>query len=105
VKSKAITIVAATIALFVSSSQAHALQYITGHVTLLEPTYLPDMISFQMDAGNAACPAGQFVFWRGGATEAVYTTLLSALLANKTINFVIEDDDTSCTGRFVHISR
>jgi hypothetical protein len=82
----------------------HALQPITGHITVLESTYMPSSISLQLDAGNTACPAGKWLRWTNTASvEATYSTMLAALLANKKVNFYINDNDTSCTGQFFHI--
>ena len=83
---------------------AQALQALTGHITVLESTYMPGSISLQLDEGNAACPAGKWLRWTNAASaEATYSTMLAALLANKKVNFYIEDNDASCTGRFFHI--
>jgi hypothetical protein len=91
-----------------SLSQAHALQYITGRITQLEPTYMPERIALQMDAGNAACPAGTWLQWvqlptQHRDTHSVYATMLSALIAGKRVDFVINDNDATCTGQFFHI--
>jgi hypothetical protein len=89
-----------------SVAQAHALQYITGHITVLEPTYLPDKIALQMDVGNTACPPGKWLSWvqtRTRDTQSVYATMLSALLAGKKVDFVINDNDVTCEGQFFHI--
>lgn len=83
---------------------AHALQALTGHIVVLESTYMPGSISLQLDVGNAACPAGKWLRWTNAASaEATYSTMLAALLANKKVNFYIDDNDASCTGRFFHI--
>ncbi|NJO12883.1 MAG: hypothetical protein HC872_04800 [Gammaproteobacteria bacterium] len=83
---------------------AHALQAITGHITVLESTYMPGSISLQLDTGNAACPAGKWLRWTNPASaEATYSTMLAALLANKKVNFYIDDNDANCVGRFFHL--
>lgn len=87
---------------------AHAIQYIQGHILQLEPTYLPDQIALQIDAGNTACPSGHWLWWNQGASThkdsaSVYATMLAALLAKKTVDFVINDNDTTCVGQFFHI--
>jgi hypothetical protein len=88
-------------------SPACALQYISGHITQLEPTYLPDQIAVQIDAGNTACPAGKWLWWALGPThkdtQSVYATMLAALLAGKRVDFVINDNDATCAGQFFHI--
>lgn len=90
---------------------AAAFQTITGHITQLEPTYMPGTITLQMDAGNTACPAGKWLSWVNGASaipgaqnsQVVYATMLAALLSRKTVDFVIDDNDTACNGKFFHI--
>ena len=90
---------------------AVALQYITGHITQLEPTYMPDKIALQMDVGNTACPAGKWLWWVNGAaaatgaqdSQSVYATMLAALLSRKSVDFVIDDGDTTCNGKFFHL--
>jgi hypothetical protein len=99
----------AAIAVSVGSiKSALALQYISGHITQLEPTYMPDQIALQMDTGNAACPAGTWLWWKVGSTthkdtQSVYATMLSALLAGKRVDFVINDNDGTCVGQFFHV--
>ena len=55
------------------NSTAQALDVITGHVTTVEPTYLPGKVDFAMDAGDPAnpaiCPAGTWLWW-ANATQA-----------------------------------
>ena len=87
-----------------NANPAHALQELVGHITVLESTYMPTSISLQLDGGNTACPAGKWLRWTNAAsTEATYSTMLAALLANKIVRFYIDDNDVSCTGRFFHI--
>lgn len=43
------------------SSTSSALEWITGNVLVVEPTYLPNVVSFQLDAGNVACPVGRWL--------------------------------------------
>jgi hypothetical protein len=87
------------------SSPAEALQYLTGHITVLESTYMPTSISLQLDSGNTACPAGKWLKWTNAqSVQATYSTMLSALLSGRQVDFVIDDNDTTCTGRFFHIT-
>jgi len=81
-------------------------EYITGKVTILQPTYLPGLVSLQMDSGNATCPAGTWLEWGNPSTEnnlAMHSTLMAAMIAGKRIHFIINDGDTSCRGQFVHL--
>jgi hypothetical protein len=87
-------------------SNAHALQAFQGKVTTLEPTYLPGMVAFAMDVGNPSCPAGTWLFWINADSsnnKAVYATLLTALSTGKKITFHMNDGDTSCTGKYLHL--
>ena len=84
---------------------AQALQFLSGHITVLESTYMPNEITLQLDVGNTACPAGTWLHWdKKPSVEATYSTMLAALLANKKVNFVINDDDKACKGQFFHIT-
>jgi hypothetical protein len=38
---------------------------VTGFVTKLEASYLPNAAGFFMDAGYSGCPAGSYLQWRG----------------------------------------
>lgn len=90
---------------FVAPS-ALAYQTIEGHVTLLEPTYLPTVIAFSMDAGSSVCPAGGWLRWSKSSTDnnkAVYATLLSAFTTGKRVRFYINDGDTNCMGVAMHL--
>jgi hypothetical protein len=93
------------LALFVTSTPSFALEYITGRVTLVEPTYLPGLVTLIMDTGNASCPAGTFLRWQKSNenNKSAYASLLAALVTRSPINFVINDGDTTCTGQFLHI--
>ena len=96
------------VCLTVVTNTSFAVEYITGKVVLIEATYLPGLITFQLDTGNTACPAGTWLSWQKPDTEnnlAVYSTLLAALANGKSINFVINDGDISCRGQFLHILR
>jgi hypothetical protein len=87
-----------------ASGPAHALQYLTGHIVVLESTYMPNSISLQLDVGNTACPAGRWLQWKKpGTMEATYSTMLAALLALKKVDFIINDNDSTCEGQFFHI--
>jgi hypothetical protein len=90
------------------SGPSYAIEYITGHITQLEATYMPSKISLQMDVGNSACPVGKWLIWTTGAAntasqEAVYTTMLSALLSGNKVDFIINNNDINCVGQFFHI--
>ena len=39
--------------------------YVTGFVTKLEASYLPNAAGFFLNAGYNGCPAGSYLQWRG----------------------------------------
>ena len=39
--------------------------YVTGFVTKLEASYMPNAAGFFMDTGYSGCPAGSYLQWRG----------------------------------------
>jgi hypothetical protein len=92
--------------LALSCATSHAYEVIVGKVTLLQPTYLPGVVSFSMDAGSPSCPAGGWLKWANADTsnnKAVYATLAAAFLAGKTAKLYVNDGDTTCTGIFLHV--
>lgn len=93
--------------LFGFSSAALALTSINGaKVTLVESSYMPTWISFQLDIGNTTCPAGTFVVWQKDAdnNKATYTLFIAALTSGRKINFIINDGDTTCKGQYIHLT-
>lgn len=85
---------------------AHALETISGQVTVIEATYMPTKITFQMSMGNTSCPAGTWLTWQNADTSnnrAVLATLLTAATSGRNINFVINNGDTTCKGLFLHL--
>lgn len=92
--------------LALSSQAALAFEVIVGHVVVLEPSYMPGYISFQMDAGSTSCPTGRWLIWKNPDTannKAVYATLMQAMATGKKIRFHITDGDASCQGQFIHL--
>jgi hypothetical protein len=90
------------------AGQAGAIEVITGRVIVLESTYLPGAISFQLDTGNTTCPLGTWLKWQkpdASNNKATYATLLTAVALGAQVNFIINDNDTSCTGQFLHLLR
>ena len=91
--------------LIVSAPHAHALERITGKVIIVEPTYLPEAITFQMDAGSRTCPKGKWLKWKKNTenNKLVYSTLMTALISGHQINFYVNDNDTNCSGQYLHL--
>jgi len=87
--------------------------YITGKVTALEGSYIPNMVSFQMSKGDGSCPAGTWLYWTGNFhsvnqsanVKAVFAQLLTAFTTGKTIRLYGYNsyDGTSCLGQHIHI--
>jgi hypothetical protein len=98
--------VALAVSLAIMSSTSFALESFVGNVVTLEPSYLPSVVAFQMNAGNATCPSGTWLFW-GTADQqnnkGVYATLMTALIAGKQIRFHINNGDTTCKGQHIHL--
>ena len=95
----------ATVLVFVCGS-SNALEVATGHVTLVEPTYLHGAILFMMDSGSPSCPAGVFLKWAKSDlsnNKAVFATLMLALATDRKVNFHVNDGDTTCTGQYLHL--
>jgi hypothetical protein len=84
---------------------SNALETITGKVTLVEATYMPGTITFNMDTGNSTCPKGTWLKWSktDENNKVTYSTLLTALVSGNKINFYIKDNDTTCTGAYLHL--
>lgn len=90
-----------------ASFQCLALENITARVTVLEPTYLPGKITFQIDKSTSQCPAGTWIQWSKNEenNKAVYATLLAALSSQNRINLYFDESDTKCKASYLHILR
>lgn len=92
--------------LAIVSSTSFALEVFVGKVTILEPSYLPGTVAFQMDSGVPTCPSGTWLFWRNADQQnnkAVFATLMTALTTGKQVRFHINDGDTTCSGIHLHL--
>ena len=85
---------------------------ITAHVTSVQPTYLPGQAAFLVDTAGGSCAAGAWLTWPAqGAdeaaqianTQAVYSSLLSAMLTGKSV--VLFGNNSGCTISFIWILR
>jgi hypothetical protein len=84
-----------------------ALQFITGHVTFLESTYMPGWFVLKMDEADAAnvCPPDTLLKWTNPkSAQATYASALAALTSGKIVNFVVKENDATCTGQFFHVT-
>ncbi|ACA85760.1 hypothetical protein Swoo_1472 [Shewanella woodyi ATCC 51908] len=91
--------------LLLLSFSVESLERITGYVKVLEPTYMPNTISFSMSAGTASCPAGSWLKWSKTEdnNKVAFSTLMAALMSGKKINLYFLDNDTTCTAQFLHL--
>ncbi|WP_238691630.1 hypothetical protein [Xanthomonas arboricola] len=92
--------------LIAMSGPADALQWFSGRVTSIEATYMPARIPFRLSEGNTDCPIGKALNWANPSVDnnkAIYAALMTSLTTGKRINFVIEDNDVTCTGRFIYL--
>jgi len=101
------------ITLFIAGTKAFAYDYnLTGiHVTLVEASYVPNFVTFQIDRGNTQCPAGTFLTWNGqGSTQALqqdnvkaaYALLLTAKASGQTIQ--IFGNYSGCTVSYLYLN-
>ncbi|HTF98255.1 MAG TPA: hypothetical protein VL995_19105 [Cellvibrio sp.] len=91
---------------FFICSNANAIQWIKGKVTAIEITYMPGTLVFSLDAGNTACPTGKAMKWQHSSVDnnkVAHSTVLAAMLAGKKLHVVIEDNDTNCVVKYLHI--
>jgi hypothetical protein len=59
----------ATAIAFTAPLSANADVFVSGHVTMLEASYLPNAAGFYLDAGYSGCPAGNYLQWRGPGND------------------------------------
>lgn len=98
-------------ALMFASGQAFAWD-VTAKVTLIEPSYMPNMVLFRLDASSSTCPAGSWVYYYGTAyvapngvtdplknVQAIYAGLLTSLSSGKKVEV---HGDTGCVAINVH---
>ena len=85
---------------------AHALESLAGRVTLVETTYMPAVIQFQMDAGSGTCPAGSWLKWQKADlanNKATYAALVVAAATGRRVTFLMNDGDANCVGQFLYL--
>ena len=83
---------------------------ITTTVSMVEATYMPKFITFNVTSPAGACGAGALLYWQAqGAdepsqianTQAIFALLLTAETSGKSIS--IWGDDSNCTVNCIHI--
>ncbi|PSB00973.1 hypothetical protein [Merismopedia glauca] len=95
---------------FASPAFAYDWQVISAKVTVVEPTYMPTSISFQINQNAGSCPAGTWLVWNGQGTtdidkkdnsKAVLAALMTAVNSNKSIN--VFGFNSGCKIQFIHL--
>jgi hypothetical protein len=96
---------AIAVALPATAANAQNVEAITGHVRLVEATYMPSVVTFMLDAGTATCPSGRYLTWAKDTenNKAVFAALLSAQSTGHRVNFYYATGDTGCKGTFLHV--
>lgn len=77
-----------------------------ARVILVQSTYMPTNIQFEVDNGTPSCPAKSWLTWSNANTDnnkATYATLLTAIASGNQILYYINDGDTSCKVVFLDI--
>lgn len=84
--------------------------YIEGHVTFVEPTYIPGTINFSLDVGASGCAAGSYLHWNPrGSTEAsqiandqaILSALMTAYTSGKKVR--VFGNAADCSINFIHM--
>jgi len=89
--------------LFLSFDNAFASDYVEGRVLVLEPTYMPNRVSFSISVDTPNCVAGSLLFWQNSDlsnNRAVYATLLTAITAKKIVRVFMKD---GCEVGYIHL--
>ncbi|WP_208108642.1 hypothetical protein [Cognatilysobacter terrigena] len=98
-------LVSLALGLVVATAHAQNVEAITGHVRLVEATYMPGTITFMLDTGTTTCPTGRYLTWSKDVenNKAVFAALLSAQATGHKVNFYYAAGDTTCKGTFLHV--
>ena len=93
------------LAMLLVAGQAQAHEIVLAKVSLVESTYMPGQIAFQLSGGTASCQAGRWLFWQRDAenNKAVYAMLMSALVSGKQVRIFFNDGDTNCVPMHMHM--
>jgi hypothetical protein len=84
---------------------------VVGHVTEIEPSYVPDHMIFAIDQALGACHAGPWLFFNGNGApagnnnsenvKAVYAAVSLALATGNLVE--VSGDDNGCLISSVHV--
>ena len=84
---------------------AWALESAQAHVTIVESTYMPGSITFQVDIGTPSCPAGAWLTWSNANVDNVksaFALLIAATNSGNRVGYFINNGDTTCAVQFLH---
>ena len=98
------TLAFATVAL-ATAPAAWALESAQAHVTIIESTYMPGSVTFQVDVGTASCPAGTWLTWSNANVDNVksaFALLIAASNSGNRVGYYVNNGDTTCLVQFVH---
>ncbi len=100
------------ITLSAAASLAYSYEVLQGSVGILQPTYMPDVVSFTLvpdgvvrNFGSASCPLGTWLQWKNPVhsnNQTVYDSLLSAKRNGNLVRLYVAEGDRTCTGLFIH---
>jgi hypothetical protein len=84
---------------------AWTLEVAQAHVAVVETTYMPSSITFQVDSGTTSCPIGTWLRWINGNVDNVksaFALLLAAVNNGGRIQYFINNGDTTCQVQFLY---
>ena len=102
--------IASAIALLLTTPlSANADVFVSGFVTMVEASYLPNAAGFFLNAGYSGCPAGSYLQWRGPNNDgnpSVVTPGFDMLVA-AVVNFapVGVSFSSGCTVHFLYLQQ
>lgn len=77
-----------------------------ARVILVQSSYMPTNIQFEVDTGTPSCPAKSWLTWSNASIDnnkATYATLLTAIATGSQILYYINDGDTTCKVAYLDI--
>ncbi len=103
----------ALVLLATSSASAYDWEISDAKVNIVEGTYVPNNISFQIEKSSpgGSCPSGQWLNWFGQGTtdqlkrenvKGVFALLLAAKVTGTTVT-IYGNNNSNCTIDFIHL--
>lgn len=100
----------ATGALGCGAAQALDWTQVTGHVTVVEASYMPTRVTFTIDQPAGTCTAGTFLIWYSAGSDstqlsaqaaAVLSLLMTAKVSGQPIT--VWGNNAGCAVTFIHL--